>query len=90
MAKPYQNREIDSKFNEAFTRMTEFDKDTRESLSRIETNMENGFIQVNRRLDTTNGKVKKIIVALVAVAAFSVGAGLVNINNIIALAKIGL
>ena len=35
----------------------------------------------------TNGKVRKIIIALVAVAAFSVGSGLANPNIIALLAK---
>ena len=39
--------------------------------------------EIIKKVDYTNGKVKKIIMALIAVAAFSVGIGLVEARTLI-------
>jgi hypothetical protein len=72
---PYSNREIDAlaerlgdKINAGVEHLADriagFEKDTRESLSRVET-----------QVAYTNGKVKKITVALVLLAGMMIGLG---------------
>lgn len=71
---PYSKRELDFMFREL--------KDEIQSLN---TNTTTGFKGVHARLDITNGKVKKIIVALVAVFFFCLGLGFEQISPLIAL-----
>lgn len=60
--KNYSKRELDNFFQKH-----------EEDHSRLEGKIDAGFGQVNARLDITNGKVKKIIIALVAVMFFVLG-----------------
>lgn len=56
--KPYVNREIDEKFKNLLDHTIVFEKDMRESNSRIETSMEIGFAGTHERQDKTNGTVR--------------------------------
>lgn len=69
---PYSNREIDQKFERIVEKLDIFETDTRNSLTRIETKADG----IDNKVTYTNGKVRKIIISLVALAAFSMGLGL--------------
>ncbi len=67
---PYANREIDEKFVGVHDRLTDQDK----KLDKILT-----------QTTETNGKVRKITLALVATAALSVGMGFDNFDMLLSL-----
>lgn len=67
----YTNRELDMLHNGLKTEITAF----REDMEQHGIAMRLGFEGVHKRLDITNGKVKKIIIGLVALAAFAIGLG---------------
>lgn len=82
MATPYSNRELDEKFkalgdkvenvqNVLELKMTDGHKTTTDSLSRIEIGQE----ATNKKLDFTNGKVRKITIALVLLFGVCIGLG---------------
>ncbi len=82
---PYSNREIDalaerlgekidSGIEHVSDRVAGFEKDTRESLTRIETQV--GY---------TNGKVKKIILALVLLSGITLGLGFNQLGPVLGL-----
>jgi hypothetical protein len=62
--KPYSKREIDS-IKEHITGQ----------VTGLSTEMLSGFEAVNKRLDYTNGKVRKITIALVLMGGIMLGAG---------------
>ena len=64
MEPSYTNREIDL-----------MQKGIRRELEAINTNMKTGFGGIHERQDQTNGKVKKIIVALVFAFGLIIGIG---------------
>lgn len=81
----YSNREIDAMQKAVIEkvdvatlhladRLADFEKDTRESLSRIE-------VQVSY----TNGKVKKIVLALVLLSGVCIGLGFQQIGPVLSL-----
>lgn len=89
MEEAYKNREIDEKFDtlsdklgtkidtgieHVSDRVATFEKDTRESLSRIET-----------QVSYTNGKVRKMIIALILVFGIFIGQNFTNAHEIIGL-----
>lgn len=78
-SKTYADREIDEKFQDAFDRMARFDKDARESLTRLEVKIET----LTTKVEYTNGKVKRITMILIGLAAFSIGVGLSSPGNLI-------
>lgn len=74
MSEPYKNREID-----------QFHSGLKEQIGSLRDDMNKGFGKINARLDVTNGKVKKIIIALVAVGFFALGLGLKEARFLIGL-----
>lgn len=71
---PYSKREID-----------QHHEYIKSELTTIKEDMRTGFDEVKNRLDYTNGKLKKIILAMVAVSAFTLGLGLKEAQAILAL-----
>ena len=83
----YKNREIDGKFNEMDERLKRFEADTRNWQQRIETEMHTGFETMHRKQDYTNGKVRKVIMAMIALAAFTIGVGVDSGGSMLSLIK---
>lgn len=85
MIKPYENREIDEKFkvlaekmqgvqNNIELRIGDNHKSVTDSLSRIET-----------QVAFTNGKVKKIILAIIGIAGVLIGLGIEQVGPFLSL-----
>lgn len=71
---PYSNRELDEKFRGVHDKLDSNKTDIMYKLGKIED-----------QTTYTNGKVKKIVVALIALAAFSAGLGLQQLLPLIKL-----
>lgn len=71
-------KSIEEKFEAQDQRMREFENDMRNGLQLLETTMTTGFKGVHKRQDIANGKVNKIIIALVAITFLAVGLGINN------------
>ena len=71
---PYTQREIDHFHGEIAKELEEIGKD----IDSMKGDMEKGFKTVHIKLDYTNGKVKKIIIAMVLLAGMSIGFGFNN------------
>lgn len=69
MDRRYENREIDSKFEGIHQRLDGQDK----VLADIARNQKEGFENVDRKVSYTNGKVKKIIVAIFLICGMFIG-----------------
>lgn len=78
---PYNNRELDAKFAELHDKLDDMKETQAIELGGIKNTQKEMLSEVRY----TNGKVRKIIVALVALAFFSLGLGLTNAGPIIGL-----
>jgi hypothetical protein len=72
MNQPYSNRELDLMFREL-----------KDEIRTLNTNTTTGFKGVHARLDITNGKVKKIIVALIFVFGLLLGMGFEQLSPLL-------
>lgn len=54
----YTDRELDEKFHALGAHMKTFERDVRNSQTRIEITLKNGFDGVHERQDKTNGRVR--------------------------------
>lgn len=81
MSGSYPREEMDLKFDAVYTKIqTNHDEVMRELLEHKKRDSE-----MLEQVKYTNGKLKKIIIALVAVGAFSVGVGLQQVQFLISL-----
>lgn len=71
---PYTKREIDA-----------YHSNMEENMKELKDEMTKGFKTTHTKLDYTNGKVRKIIIALISVVFFSVGLGLKELSPLLKL-----
>jgi hypothetical protein len=74
-------KDIQNMQNVLELRMQTFEKDTRDSLSRIEIKGDS----IDKKVSYTNGKVRKIIIALVLVFGILIGQNFGSVHDIIQL-----
>lgn len=75
----YKNREIDEKLGVLDSKVETYHQETMKQLDTHSDTHE----QILTQVKLTNGKVKKIIIALVAIGAFALGSGAENISTFI-------
>lgn len=79
MTEPYPKEQVDLKLQLLEQKVETYHVETMAELSQHRDTHN----EILKKLDYTNGKVKKIIIALTAIGAFALGTGLQNLTTLL-------